>query len=205
MALADRPNTSGLLGYYHLLDWWKNDFNNDEQLYILARYKPMGGSGLINGTLSSSSASSINFLTGLQTWFTNLTDKVISEKILKKAETLITEETAILDIHFLYNCLLKHYYKKRNIDNEFYELAKVYCKKQIEISQKVKDTFITEPWFTVLPRHKGFEQLAIIFEKEKRFAGAIQLCVRGKEMGWNGDWDKRISNLENKLARNSIS
>ena len=205
MALTGQPTENGSLGYYHLLDWWKNEFNNDEQLYILARYKPMGGTGLINGMLSNSSASSINFLTGLQTWFTNLTDEVISEKILKKAETLISEETTILDIHFLYNCFIKHYYKKRNIGNEFYELAKVYCKKQIEISQEVKDAFITEPWFTVLPRHKGFEQLAIIFEKEEKYADAIKLCARGKEMCWNGDWDKKISNLDKKLARNNSS
>lgn len=200
MSLTGIPTKYGTLGYYDLIDWWKNEFNNDEQLYILGKYKPMGGTALTEGILVSSSASSINFLIGLQTWFTTLNDAVISEKILEKAEKLISVKIAIIDVHFLYGCFIKHYYKKRNVDDKFYDLAKVYCKKQIQICETVRDAFISEPWFTKLPAHKGFNQLTIIFEKEKKYSDALELCIKAKEMGWKGLWDKRINNLVKKIG-----
>ena len=80
------PTNKGSLGYYSLLDWWNSQFSVSEQIYISKKYIPMGGSNLTTGTIIDSSASVINFLTGLQSWFTNLTDEIISEKILIKAE-----------------------------------------------------------------------------------------------------------------------
>jgi hypothetical protein len=193
------PTDRGSLGYYNLLDWWDKEFTNQEKLYILEKYIPMGGGELTKGTILGSSATAINFLTGLQSWFTTLADEVISEKILKKAEWLLTDETPILDIHFLYGCLIEHYYKKRNINLSFYELAKQYCLKQIGISQKAKDAFLSEGFFPTLPRHKGYEQLAIILEKEKDYNESLKLCLEAKEAGWNTDWDKRISTLQRKM------
>jgi len=189
----------GSLAYYNLLDWWNKDFTNNEKKYILEKYIPMGGAELTKGTIFCSSASAINFLIGLQSWFTTLADESISEKILKKAESLLTDATPILDIHFLYACLIEHYYKKRSINIKFYELAKQYCLKQIAISAKVKIAFLSESAFTKLPRHKGYEKLAIIFEKEKLYDRAMLICFEGKKNGWNTDWDKRILTLERKI------
>lgn len=199
------PTERGTLGYYNLLDWWENDFSNNEKLYILEKYIPMGGGELTKGTILGSSATVINFLTGLQSWFTTLADEAISEKILKKAESLLTHETPILDTHFLYGCLIEHYYKKRSIDLRFYELAKQYCLKQIAISKKTKVAFLSESAFPTLPRHKGYEQLAIILEKEKDYDKALLICLEAKEAGWNTDWDKRILTLEKKMKKNGKS
>jgi len=193
------PTDRGSLGYYCLLDWWDKEFTKQEQLYIIDKYKPMGGGELTTGTILGSSATAINFLTDLQSWFTTLSDEIISEKILKKAESLLTGETPILDIHFLYSCSIEHYYKKRNIDFGFYELANQYCLKQIALGQKAKDAFLSEPWFPTLPRHKGYEQLAIILEKEKKYDEALKLCYEARDAGWNSDWDKRISTLQRKM------
>ncbi len=192
----------GSLGYYSLLDWWDTNFSNSEKLYILEKYIPMGGGELTKGTILGSSATVINFLTGLQSWFTTLADEAISEKILKKAESLLTNETSILDSYFLYGSLIEHYYKKRNIDLRFYELAKQYCFKQIRISYSAKVAFLSDPTFPTLPRHKGYEQLAIILEKEKEYDNALSLCLEAKEAGWNTDWDKRILTLEKKMKKN---
>jgi hypothetical protein len=193
------PTDKGSLGYYNLLDWWDNDFTNSEKLYIVEKYIPMGGGELTKGTILGSSANVINFLTGLQSWFTTLADKTISEKILTKAESLLTGETPILDTHFLYGCLIEHYYKKRNIDLRFYELAKQYCLKQIAISKNAKEAFLSDSAFSTLPRHKGYEQLAIILEKEKDYNNAMLICLEAKKAGWNTDWDKRILTLEKKM------
>lgn len=196
------PTEIGSLGYYSLLDWWNTNFSNSEKLYILEKYIPMGGGELTKGTILGSSATAINFLTSLQSWFTTLADEAISEKILKKAESLLTNETSILDTHFLYSSLIEHYYKKRNIDLRFYEIAKQYCFKQIIINYRAKVAFLSDPTFPTLPRHKGYEQLAIILEKEKEYDNALSLCLEAKEAGWNTDWDKRILTLEKKMKKN---
>jgi len=195
------PTDKGSLGYYSLLDWWNNEFSKTEQSYILEKYIPMGGSDLTTGKIIDSSASVINFLNSLQSWFTNLEEEKISEKILIKAESLIKKNTSILDIHFLYGSKINHYYKKRNIDSKFYDLAKNYCKKQIEINLIVKKAFQKEPWNNSLPSHKGYNQLAIILEKEKKYKEAIKICNEANEIGWNSDWNKRIIRLNKKLEK----
>ena len=199
------PSEKGYMGYYSLLDWWENDFTQTEREYVLEKYNPMGGvSGLDSGTMIGSTASALNFLTGLQSWFTTLKDEVISEKILKKAESLLLEKTPILDYHFLYQSLIKHYYKKRNIDSSYYELAKKYCRKQIELNPEAKEAFQSEyPWHE-LPSHVGYNQLAIILEKEKKYKDAIELCKKAREEGWGSDFSKRILRLNKKLQKTML-
>lgn len=195
------PTNKGSLGYYSLLEWWENEFSKNEKTYILENYKPMGGPDLNKGSIFDLSASVISFLSGLQSFFTNLADEVISEKILNKAESLIDDNIPILDIHFLYGSIMKHYYKKRNIAPKFYLLAKKYCGKQIGISTNVKKAFLSESWCYSLPRHMGYQQLAIILEKEKNYKEAIDLCLEASNSGWNSDWNKRIERLNKKLEK----
>jgi hypothetical protein len=195
------PSDKGEFGYYNLTDWWDKNFTSDEKNYILEKYIPMGGVELTKGSIHCSSTTVISFLTGLQSWFTTLADEAISEKILKKAELCLTDETPIIDKHFLYGCLIEHYYKKRNINSEFYDLAKQYCLKQIAISKQVQKAFHSEIPFSTLPRHKGYEQLAIILEKEKDYDSAMLICLEAKDTGWNTDWDKRILTLEKKQRK----
>jgi len=197
--IKQKKHDQGILGYYNLLNWWNENFSFAEKEYILEKYIPLGGLELIKGDISGSFATPVGFLTSLQTWFNTLVDEAISEKILTKAESLITKDTPILDIHFLFGAFIEHYYKKRNIEPKYYELAKCYCIKQIEISTKAREAFLSEYDTKSLPRHKGYEQLAIIYEKEKDYNRALQICMEGKAAGWNTDWSKKILNLENKM------
>ena len=86
----------GLLDYYSLIGWWKEIFTRSEQLYIEQKYRPLNLTTLTSDRVSNSSITVINFLTGIQSWFTNLSDESISERILKKAENLLLEETSVL-------------------------------------------------------------------------------------------------------------
>jgi len=52
-----------------------------------------------------------------------------------------------------------------------------------------------------LPRHVGFDQLAIIREKQHDYAEAIRLSELAMKQGWNGDWEARIARCEKKLAK----
>ncbi len=52
-----------------------------------------------------------------------------------------------------------------------------------------------------LPRHSGFQQLAIIQEREKRYDEAVATCQEAKRQGWGGDWDKRLERIAKKRAK----
>lgn len=52
-----------------------------------------------------------------------------------------------------------------------------------------------------LPRHYGFERLAIVAEQDGRYGEALVLCRRAKAEGWSGDWQKRIDRLTLKMKR----
>ena len=52
-----------------------------------------------------------------------------------------------------------------------------------------------------MPEHRGFKQLAIIREKEKDFAAAIEVCRAALELDWPGDWDVRIARCERRMVK----
>ena len=52
-----------------------------------------------------------------------------------------------------------------------------------------------------LPAHTGFEQLAIIRERDKDYDEAILLCEEALRHGWSGDWQKRIVRCKSKRDR----
>lgn len=189
-----------LLAFYGLLDWWNDAFTEDERRYISKSFQPMGGTDLMGKpAYNASKTEVVNFLTALQGWFTTLADEVISEKILVKAESLMTDNTPVLDKNLLYNACIKHYYQKRNIDARYYNLAKEYCFRQIDLSDEIRTAFRKESGGAELPRIRGNTQIAIILEKEKAYKDAMTICVQAKENGWEGDWDKRIARLEKKV------
>jgi hypothetical protein len=52
-----------------------------------------------------------------------------------------------------------------------------------------------------LPRHVGYERLAIILEKNKEYDQAIRTCEAAKLGGWSGDWDRRIDRCAARMAK----
>jgi hypothetical protein len=177
---------------YDLIDWWNTQFSTQEKEYIIQKYQPMMG---IPDNCEDYPV--FRFLIGVQSWFLDLKDAEISQKLLSKAESFITPSTPILDLHFFYSNSIKHYYKLRNVDVKFYNLAKENCLRQIQLSKLAKDQFLLEDWH-ILPRHLGFEQLSIILEKESKYKDAITLCQQAESIGWKGDWQKRIDRLSKK-------
>lgn len=187
----------GMIGYFDLCDWWLSDFSKSERDYII---KISNSEYLINGNISYTSQTSVDFLSGLASYFNNKNDIAIAYKILKKAESMIESSTKILDLHFLYQIKIEIYYKNRNNAPEGINKAILACKQQIEISNKSKKAFKKEYGDeSQLPTHKGFEQLAIIYEKQKNFIKAIEISEEAQKQGWNGDWGKRIERCKKKL------
>ncbi|MDD2354324.1 MAG: hypothetical protein PHX76_03040 [Patescibacteria group bacterium] len=193
----------GEIAYYNLTDWWLKTFSKQGQDYIVKTFQPLGGSGvdLIKGEIQYSSGSAVSLLSNLAGWFKNDKDREIGYKLLDKAEKLITDNTDILDIHFFYQNKLEFYYRFREIDQESLNIAIEACKKQIELSPSAILAFKKEYEHEKLPMHTGYEQLAIILEKQGEYDEAIDLCKQAQKQTWNGEWDKRIERCLKKKSK----
>jgi tetratricopeptide (TPR) repeat protein len=198
-----QENIGGEIAYYGLTEWWLEVFNEQERSYIVKTFQPLGGSGnnLVKGKIQYCSGSAVSLLSSLANWFKNTEDREIGYKLLKKAEDLISSKTRILDIHFFYQHKLEFYYRFRKNDPESLNIAIETCKEQIKLAPQAILSFKKEYEDENLPRHVGYEQLAIILEKQKKYDEVIDLCEQAKREDWNGEWDKRIERCIKKKSK----
>ena len=194
--------TKGLIGYFGLESWWLSEFTDDERQHIARTFQPLGSSGgsLTSGNISHSSQTAVGLLRNLAGWFSKEKDRPIAHKLLEKAEELSESEDSVLDAHFLFGQKLEIYYKDRKTPG-YLEAAVEACNQQIALSVKAAQEFRREYRGSQLPSHKGYQQLAIIFEKQGKFDETIELCCKAKEQGWAGDWEKRIERCRRKSDR----
>lgn len=190
----------GLIEYFSLQNWWLNELNEADRKTILEIYQPMGGGSLIEGNIRSTSQTDIGFLSGMIGWFSKKENRHICYKLIEKAESLITPESKPLDIHFLYGAKIEITYKDRDLSDQGLDTAIKACEQQISVAKESAKEFLTQYKNSPLPSHKGYTQLAIVLEKKKEFAKAIELAKKAKEQGWAGDWDKRIDRCAKKSA-----
>jgi len=195
-----KSKINGIIKYLKLEDWWLNELNDEDRRIILSTYTPMGSeNSIIEGELYSSSQTQLHFFWGLIGWFNKPDLKHVAYKLIAKAETLINEHSEPLDIHFLYGAKLEVCYKDRDLRTNGLEVAIQACEQQIENAPSAATAFM-EKYGGDLPAHKGYHQLAIVLEKQKRYSDVISLCEKAKSQGWAGDWDKRIERC-NKRAK----
>lgn len=194
--------TKGLIGYFGLESWWLSEFTEDERRHIIATFQPLGSSGdsLTSGDISYTSQTAVGLLHNLAGWFSKKKDRPIAHKLLGKAEELSETEGSVLDAHFLYGQKLEIYYKDRDIPG-YLEKAIEACNQQIAIGERAAKAFRKEYKDSPLPSHKGYQQLAIILEKQGKFDGTIELCRKAEKQGWAGDWAKRIERCRKKADK----
>jgi len=184
----------GYIGSYRLSDWWLTILSEEERVLIVNLYKPLGfpPSTLTEYDITKPNQSVTMFLINLSGWLSVKKHRKLIEKILDKAQEETIKTNDIYELHCLYGCLINFYYKDR-ANPESFEQAVLACRKQIAISTEVvkqhKERYRSWP----LGTHNGYEQLAIILEKQKDYSGAIAICYKAIEDGWAGDWEKRIS------------
>lgn len=198
-----QKKVGGEIAYHNLTEWWLETFNKQERDYIVKTFQPLGGSGdvLVKGEIRSISGSAVSLLGNLAGWFKNVEDRGIGYKLLDKAEKIINNNTEVLDVHFFYQNKIEFYYRFRDVDSESFNTAVEACRKQIELSSDTFPVFRKEYENEELPRHVGYEQLAIILEKQEEYDEVISLCRQAKEQAWNGDWDKRIERCLKKKSK----
>ncbi|MBF58673.1 tetratricopeptide repeat protein [Halomonas sp. FeN2] len=191
-----KPKVNGIIKYLNLEGWWLNELSDEEREIILNIYSPMGSeNSIIEGEICSSSQTQLHFFWGLIGWFNKPELRHIAYKLISKAETFIDKSSEPLDVHFFYSTKLEVFYKDRDLRPNGLELAIQSCEQQIANAPAAATAF-KQKYDGNLPAHKGYAQLAIILEKQKRYDEAISLCEKAKSQGWAGDWDKRIERCD---------
>lgn len=204
-----KPKVNGQIGYFGLDEWWLSTFTDAEREYIQQTYKPFSvgtdqPSGLTEGTISFTTQTPIGLLWPLAGWFKKAEDFSIAKRLLEKAEEL-SANSSPSDLHYFYTQKIEIFYRVRDIEPSALETAIQACEQQIEIASEVAKCMMEDYPEGSLPSHVGYKQLAIVYEKQKRYIDAVHLCQQAKEQGWNGDWDKRIERCKRKMNKTGDS
>jgi len=128
----------------------------------------------------------------------NNKDYQFAEKVLLKA--LNAEDSNPTDKHFVYNSLIKLYYKQRDNRDDAIEKCIKYCKEDIESINNFLDAWDGEP-----PRIPAFKRLAIIYDKQENHREAIEICNKALKLGLSdgtkGGFKGRKQRLQNKINK----
>ena len=198
-----KKRVGGEIAYYRLTEWWLNSLTENDRHIIRKTYRPMMiDRALDEGNITFSSQSVLAFLGVLAEWFKKADLYEIGKKILTEGEKHYDSNKNILDQHFFCLSAIRVYYTNRDNDPEALEKAIYYCKEQIKLAPKAKKQFLKESSSKTLPVHTGYKQLAIIYEKQKRYAEALSISEEAFSEGWNyEDCSKRIEKLKAKLQK----
>ncbi|WHY63234.1 hypothetical protein [Cytobacillus firmus] len=134
-------------------------------------------------------------------------DNVQAELILLNCERHYKDNP--IDLHFIYNSLIKLYYKERDQKVDALDKCINYCLKDIALFPKFEKAYIAEHTHRgvapKIPRIPSFQQLAIIYEKQGKYKQALQICKRASEFGLHdntkGGFEGRINKLEKKISQ----
>jgi hypothetical protein len=214
------PEVSGYITAHDLKDWWRSELTDDEREYLASKYEPlMAGDRtqddrrrvLVEGQLPRATHT-FQFLTGLAGW-PDAAHRELAKKVLKQAAHFY-QSAPVIQQHFFWQCVIKTYYPDRHHRPDSLHIAVRACEEQIAMAPQVAEAMRDDEreraehlkslgmdveFTDSLPRHTGYEQLAIIREKGKGYSEAIRLSSEAMKQGWNGDWQKRIDRCTAKL------
>ena len=180
-----------------LEEWYANI--SDEQQQKLHEYSTFFGTGgeinlLEQGTVETSQSAQ-EYLKGVGATAASEKDYEFAELVL--LEAFDREYGSATSTHFTYNELIDVYYKQRDDREDAIEKCIQYCKKDIKIAEEFVDEF------GEVPRIPSFKRLAIIYEKQERYADAIAVCDQALEIGTTdgtkGGFEGRKDRLRKKL------
>jgi hypothetical protein len=105
-----------------------------------------------------------------------------------------------LDSNDLYQTIIQINYRNRESE-EYLKAAVDACLNMISFAPEAARAYKSKFPERQLPGHKGYEQLAIIYEKQGRFHDAITVSQQAASQQWDGDWAKRIERCGKKLMK----
>jgi hypothetical protein len=199
-----KPKVQGAIGYYRLADWWLDTLSPSERQTIEKRYGNITQGDYRPGIKPATGpVTATDFLTGVASSL-KANERHIARRILRHAEPL-SSNAPVLDRHFLYSQMIEANYRERDNDPSAYDEAIYACEQQIKLSRQAANEFRKQFSSSDLPRHRGYEQLAIIREKEGKLDEAIGLSKQARKEGWSGDWNKRIERYDKKRDKLAAS
>jgi hypothetical protein len=196
---------AGFIKYFGLTDWWLTSFTEEEREKIVSTFQPLGGppDSLTAGDVTYSNGTAVGLLSPLAGWFHHAEDRSIAYRIIEKAEELASQAD-VLERHFLYQAKIQAYYPFYNKDDFALPLTIEACEQQIKMSLEAAKAF-REKYRGELPAHIGYQQLAIIREKQGDFESAIKISQKASDEGWAGDWENRIERCKKKAAKRATT
>ena len=177
--------------------WWNTSLTLEEKATIESAFRPLGNVSA-EALVSSNDLNSIGNLVG------HLKKEPIRHlgyKILEYADTLISENTPVLTLHFYWAARGEFYYRWREKDDFALEEAVKSFQLQIGLAQNALSVFTENEQWGFVPAHAGYRQLRIIEERRGNLTLARALCEQARSQGWADDWDKNIARIDKKLAK----
>lgn len=189
-----------LLDHLDLREWYDN-LPSEKQRQIRESKNVVGiGGGEANlldkKMLSSGSMTQQDFLADVVKHAAKEGDIQFAEEVLSKA--LSANGRHIENEHFMYNELIKAYYKERNNRDDAIEKCIEYCKSDISIVDEFLSSWDGDP-----PRIPSFKRLAIIYENRGKYEEATEICDKAIDRNLSdktkGGFEGRKQRILNKM------
>lgn len=209
MLFKRRAKVGGEIALYSLEKWWLGSFSSEEREYITSLYQPMNEPRrriLTEGDLSDQKDSPYldqnreSLLSALPGWLRKPQDRPLQRKLIEESMPLARSVSAK---HFLLIQLIESVYRDRDRDPNALMRVIRLCEQDIAIADAFQKDCRRRWPSDALPRHPGFEKLAIIREKQGELQAALKISRQARKQGWSGDWEKRITRLHQKADRKS--
>jgi hypothetical protein len=221
----------GLIKYLALNEWW-NKINDDDKSFIRncsSDYKDIDNPKVTTYHFSQNTSS---FLNNMATWATNAKRYDFAIEILGEALNRELDKTGL---HFIYNNLIDLCYKRRTKNDIWLNKYTKYYKRDIELFPAFKNAYIENQreFLNKLANNKftspkereqllieaanprfdlhipSFERLCIIYEKQKKYQKALEICELALSYGLNdkteGGFLGRIERIKKKTNRIKVS
>ncbi|PTX58676.1 hypothetical protein C8P63_11574 [Melghirimyces profundicolus] len=111
------------------------------------------------------------------------------------------ESKKYLSLHDYFTERIRHYCELRHQDPVALHLTIRYCERQIEYAPVAIRAYRLDPYRCELPQHPGFEMLTSLNEENGEWEEALRLAREARDQGWDGDWDLRVRQLEERVIR----
>jgi hypothetical protein len=186
----------GYIGYFGLESWWLEELDPHERELICQRYNELGTSVsgrqlLEEAAVSFVGMSLVQFLDGVAGCFRKDGERDFAYRVIDKAQSLVTSDTPILEVHFLLMTKIELTYREARSPDGV-ERCIAACREQIAIAEQAADAFRRE-CAGPLVEHAGYKRLAMLLEAVGDYTECKRVCEEALTAGWTGDWERRAA------------
>lgn len=189
----------GMIAYIGAEEFWKS--LSEAERDTIRRWEENAGGGakrVDRGEIKWCNQTKDSCFGAWAEWAISKKMYVFAEKMLLYAEQ---NKSTALRYHFVCNSFIKLYYKQRDSRPDAIEKTKEYCLKDIKQYSKYARQLHKDGKAQV----PSFKQLCIIYEKEKNYAAAIEICKKAIKYelhdGTKADFSGRLEKLLSKETK----